>query len=101
MSGRTLALLGAKLAFSAALLALLLRSVDAGALVKVLHEAEPALVVAWYLLTPVTVALSAWRWEMLAPGVPFRTAFKYTWIGVFFGTVLPPRSRPGRRCSRR
>lgn len=89
MKGRAVLVLAAKLAFSALLLALVLRNVDPAAIVKILHEADPALVIAWYLLTPLTVVLSAWRWEILAPGVPFRMAFKYTWIGVFFGSILP------------
>src|SRR6185436_8985358 len=55
----------------------------------ILAQADPWLVLLWYSLVPIVILLSAWRWEILAPGVDLLTAVKYTWIGVFFGHVLP------------
>lgn len=90
MKQRTAVLIfAAKLGLSATMLALVLGSVDLSNILEVLHGINPWLAIAWYLLMPISVALSAWRWKILAPRVPFRTAYKYTWIGVFFGSVLP------------
>jgi uncharacterized protein (TIRG00374 family) len=82
-------LLAAKLLFSVVLLALVLEKVDPGSILQVLVKANIWLIVAWYALVPVVVWLSAWRWEVLAPSLPFSTALKYTWIGVFYAHVLP------------
>jgi glycosyltransferase 2 family protein len=82
-------LLAAKVLFSVVLLALVLAKVDPGSILQVLVKANIWLIVAWYALVPVVVWLSAWRWEVLAPSLPFSTALKYTWIGVFYAHVLP------------
>lgn len=89
MNRKAAAILAVKAALSVALLALVLSKVDAASVVEVLAKADPWLVSAWYLLVPVMIALSAWRWECLAPGIDFWTSFKYTWIGMFYGHVLP------------
>src|SRR5438552_1949730 len=83
------AILVAKLVLSVGLLVLVLTKVDVGSVLTILARADPWLVALWYSLVPVTIALTAWRWEILAPGISFGTAVKYTWIGVFFGHVLP------------
>jgi glycosyltransferase 2 family protein len=89
VNGKTYAILAAKLVLSIALLALVLAKVDAASIIDVLSKADPWLVLIWYLLLPVAIALTAWRWRILAPGLSYGTAVKYTWIGVFFGHVLP------------
>jgi hypothetical protein len=89
MSRKTWALLAAKLALSFGLLWLVLAKVNVDSVLGILGKADPVLVVVWYLLVPIVMALSAWRWRVLAPGLSYRTALKYTWIGAFFGHVLP------------
>lgn len=89
MSRKAIAVLLAKLALSFALLLLVLAKVDVDSVLEILSKADPWLVLLWYSLVPVVIALSAWRWETLAPGLSYGTATKYTWIGVFFGHVLP------------
>jgi uncharacterized membrane protein YbhN (UPF0104 family) len=89
MSPRAAAVFAAKLALSVALLVVVLAKVDVGAILQVLAGADVALVTLWYLLVPAAIALGAWRWKILAPGLGLGTAFKYTWIGVFYGSVLP------------
>jgi glycosyltransferase 2 family protein len=58
-------------------------------ILEVLLKADPWLVALWYCLVPVNMALLAWRWEILSPGLSYATALKYTWIGALFGHVLP------------
>lgn len=82
-------LLAAKFVFSVALLTLVLVRVHPSAILQVLVRANFWLVVAWYALVPIVVWLTAWRWGVLAPGLSFPTALKYTWIGVFYAHVLP------------
>ena len=89
MRGKTAAALAAKLILSIGLLVLVLAKVDVDSVVSTLARADPVIVLLWYMLVPVTIGLSAWRWEILAPGLNYLTAVKYTWIGVFFGHVLP------------
>jgi uncharacterized protein (TIRG00374 family) len=86
---KTVGILVAKLLLSAALLALVLAKVDLDSVLRTLATADVAVVLAWYSLVPISISLSAWRWRMLAPGLTLGTALKYTWIGVFFGHVLP------------
>jgi uncharacterized protein (TIRG00374 family) len=82
-------LLLAKVGLSAALLLLVLQKVDATLVLAVLGRADRWGVLLWYALVPVTIGLSAWRWSVLAPGITYGTALKYSWIGLFFGHVLP------------
>ena len=89
MSRNTYIILAAKLILSIGLLLLVLAKVDVDHVLETLKRADPGLVLAWYVTIPVVIALSAWRWEILAPGLKYGTALKYTWIGVFFGHVLP------------
>lgn len=79
----------AKLILSVGLLLLVLAKVDLNLVLQILSRADPWLVAVWYSLVPLTIALAAWRWEILAPGLSYSMALKYTWIGVFFGHVLP------------
>lgn len=89
MNRKAIAVLVAKIVLSFGLLVLVLAKVDIEAVLLILSKADPWLVLLWYSLVPVAIVLSAWRWEALAPGLSFTTAVKYTWIGVFFGHVLP------------
>lgn len=89
MSRKAIALLCAKLALSAGLLWLVLAKVDIDSVIDILSKADPWLVALWYALVPLVILISAWRWHVLAPGLTFGMALKYTWIGVFFGHVLP------------
>jgi glycosyltransferase 2 family protein len=82
-------LLAAKLILSAGLLYLVLAQVRPSLILGELAKANLWLVLASYSLVPIAVLLSAWRWETLAPSLTFRTALKYTWIGVFYSHVLP------------
>src|SRR5215471_4906821 len=86
---KAIAVLIAKLLLSLALLVLVLVKVHPASVVDILSQADPFLVVLWLALVPVVVALSAWRWQVLAPSLSYRTAVKYTWIGLFFGHILP------------
>lgn len=89
VSRKAIAVLVAKLALSLALLFIVLAKVNVAAVLDILSKADVPLVLVWYSLVPVAIGLSAWRWEILAPGLSYMTAMKYTWIGVFFGHVLP------------
>lgn len=89
MRRKAAAALAAKVVVSIGLLALVLQKVDLEAVLKVLGQADPLLVLLWYSMVPVTSFLAAWRWRILAPEISYLTALKYTWIGVFFGHVLP------------
>ena len=89
MSRKAIAILVAKLALSAGLLWLVLAKVNVDSVLDIMAKADPWLIALWYALVPLVILLSAWRWEILAPGLNYRTAVKYTWIGVFFGHVLP------------
>jgi uncharacterized protein (TIRG00374 family) len=86
---KAIAVLIAKLLLSLALLVLVLVKVHPTSVVDILSQANLFLVVLWLALVPVVVALSAWRWQVLARSLSYRTALKYTWIGLFFGHVLP------------
>src|SRR5262249_43529143 len=79
----------AKLLLSLALLPLVLSKVPPASVVGILTQTDPFLFVFLYALVPVIFAFSAWGWEGLAPVLSYRTAVKYTWIGLFFGHVLP------------
>lgn len=89
MNARAKILLATKLLLSVGLLALVLSKVDPQSVFLVLAKADPLLVALWYSLIPVVACLAAWRWEILAPGLSYGTALKYTWIGIFYGHVLP------------
>jgi len=82
-------LLVAKLLLSGALLALVLAKVDTRLILRTLRSADPWLLLLWFASIPIANWLAAWRWRILAPSLSFATALKYTWIGVFYGQILP------------
>lgn len=80
----------AKAFFSALLILLVVQTLDVGAVLERLRAAELRYVLAAYGVLFAVVALSAWRWFVLANGLlDARQAFRYTWIGAFFGHLLP------------
>lgn len=86
-------LLPAKLALAAGLMALTFAVVDWRASVERLADASPGWTLAALVLTSLAIPVSALRWrlllDVLAPGLRFAAALRYTWIGAFFSTVLP------------
>ncbi|HWA08464.1 MAG TPA: lysylphosphatidylglycerol synthase transmembrane domain-containing protein [Opitutaceae bacterium] len=89
MTRRSL-LLAAKLACSALLLWLVLAKVEVGGITAHLRQTDPRWLLAALALGPVVIVLSAWRWRILSLGLlGFGEAVRYTWIGLFFGTILP------------
>lgn len=90
MTGKQLALLGAKLAFSALLLWVVLNKVDVAGILARLRAANIRWLIPGLLMGPVVVVLSAWRWHLLSLGLlGMGETIRYTWIGLFFGSILP------------
>jgi uncharacterized membrane protein YbhN (UPF0104 family) len=83
-------LLGAKLAFSAMLVVAVLHRVSYAEVIARISTANPFDVMVCLLIAVPTMALSAWRWQMLAQGIlSFPAALKYILIGLFYGSILP------------
>jgi uncharacterized protein (TIRG00374 family) len=89
LNRRHAALIAAKVLVSGLLLAVVLAGVDLAQLAHTLREADVPLVVAWLACIVVANALAARRWTLLSRRLDFGTALKYTWIGAFYGQVLP------------
>ena len=90
MLRKRLFLLAGKLAFSILLLWFVLRNVDVNRVVDRLRTADIRWILPVLLLGPCSVLLSAWRWRILGLGlIGFGEAVRYTWIGLFFGAILP------------
>lgn len=84
------AAIGIKLALTFFLLAVVLHQVSLSEIRSQLSAADPWYALASCLTLPVVVALSAWRWQILAGGLlSFSRALRYTWIWVFYSHVLP------------
>lgn len=83
-------LLAAKLILSALLLWLVLHKIDVASTLERLRSTQIRWLLPALLIGPVAVLLSAWRWRILGLGLlGFREAVSYTWIGLFFGSILP------------
>ncbi len=83
-------LLLAKLAVSALLLWLVLTKVDFMGIVVRLRTANMRWLVPSLLIGPAVIVLSALRWRVLSLGlIGFGEAVRYTWIGLFFGCIMP------------
>jgi hypothetical protein len=55
-----------------------------------LRAADIRWLVPVFALAPIVIILSAWRWRVLSLGlIKFGDAVSYTWIGLFFGSILP------------
>jgi len=89
-SRRTRLFLAAKIGCSALLLWLVLKRLNYHDITVRLRAANPHWLILAILLTPVVMALSARRWQILSQGLlNFSRAFRYTWIGFFFGSIMP------------
>jgi len=83
-------LLLAKLVFSGLLVWAVLHKIDVGSIFARLRGADILWVLPALLLGPVAIVLSAWRWKLLSLGLlRLSEAVRYTWIGLFFGSILP------------
>jgi glycosyltransferase 2 family protein len=89
-SHRARLLFAAKLVFSALLLWVVLRKLNYQDIAGRLRAANPRWLALALLSSPVVMALSAKRWQVLSQGLlTFGRAFRYTWIGLFFGSIMP------------
>lgn len=83
-------LVAVKLAISSLLLWLALRQIEPAAVWARLKQADPLLLGFCLLPTTAVVLLGAWRWQVLSRGLlRFGSALRYTWIGLFYGALLP------------
>lgn len=79
-----------KVALSAGLLWLVVRRTDFGGVIQRLRHIDWRWLLPGVLMGPIAVLLSAWRWNKLGLGlIGFGAAVRYTWIGLFFGSILP------------
>jgi len=90
MIAKTKFLLILKLFFSVGLLYLVLCYVNLREILDQLAGTDLFLVLIAYVIGSIGIALSAWRWHILAPSLlSIGTALKYSWIGAFYSMVLP------------
>ncbi len=90
MTRKQLLLLGAKLVFSGLLLWLVLTKIDVAGIVSRLRSANVRWLIPALLAGPLVTMLSAGRWQILSLGLLcFGEAVRYTWIGLFFGSIVP------------
>lgn len=90
MRPKTLGLLLGKVGLSAFLMWLILRRVDFASIAEQLSGLRPVYLIPVIPMAGSILVLSAWRWYLLAEGlVSFGAAFLYTWIGLFYGALLP------------
>lgn len=79
-----------KIAVSAGLLLLVIGRTDFGSIMLRLRNVDWRWLLPGILMGPVSVLLSAWRWNKLGLDlIGFGSAVRYTWIGLFFGSILP------------
>ena len=84
------ALLTLKFACSALLLWLVLRQVQFHDIIARFHDFDWRYAALGVVLWVVNLVFASWRWSILSLGlIPIGQAFRYTWIGFFFGSVLP------------
>ncbi len=89
-ASRTRIFFAAKLVCSGLLLWLVLARIDCRDIAVRLRAASPGWLALVLLLSPGIMALSARRWQILSQGLlTFGRAFRYTWIGFFFGSIMP------------
>lgn len=87
---RTTILIATKAAISALLIAVVVRFLDVDQVLERLRASDGRYVLVAYVLLAVVITCSAWRWHVLANGLlDWGQAMRYTWIGAFFGHVLP------------
>jgi len=80
----------AKISLSALLLWLVLSRIDAPNIMVRIRAVNPLWIIPMFVVAPLSILLSAWRWKILALGLlGYWEAVRYTWIGLFFGSILP------------
>jgi uncharacterized protein (TIRG00374 family) len=80
----------AKAAISVLLIAVVVSLLDIQQVFERLRSSDLRYVLACYVILAVVLTLSAWRWYTLANGLlDLGQAARYTWIGAFFGHLLP------------
>lgn len=83
-------LLFAKLTVSVLLLWFVLSRINPGDITVRLRSADVHWLVPPFALGPLVIVLYAWRWRVPSLGlIKFGDAVSYTWIGLFFGSILP------------
>jgi uncharacterized protein (TIRG00374 family) len=89
-SRKHLALLALKLAVSALLLGLVLSRINLGEIVARIKSFDWRISVLALTLWMLNLFFASWRWSILSLRlIPLGQAIRYTWIGFFFGSVLP------------
>lgn len=79
-----------KILVSILLLWFVLSGLNPGDIATRLRTADVRWLIPAFALVPLVIALSAWRWRVLSLGlIKFSDAVSYTWIGLFFGSILP------------
>jgi uncharacterized protein (TIRG00374 family) len=87
---RKATLLALKFALSGLLLWLVLRHVQVDVIVARLRSFDWRFAVLTFALWMLNLFLASWRWSILSLRlIPLGQAFRYSWIGFFFGSVLP------------
>lgn len=90
VSRKALLVITVKLSISVLLVALILRRVDVAAVAGRLSAVRLVALSPFAPAMALLLLLTAWRWKLLAGNIlPFRAALRYTWIGIFYGTLLP------------
>jgi len=83
-------LLAVKALFSVALVWLILHRIPVSTVWEKLRKIDPSLIAATLPLSLFVIFASAFRWHTLSLGlIPVFTAVRYTWIGMFYGAILP------------
>lgn len=83
-------LLAVKATISLVLVLLILHRIPFAAVWEKLTDIDPMLIAATLPLSLFVIFASAWRWHALSLGlIPIFTAVRYTWIGMFYGAILP------------
>jgi uncharacterized protein (TIRG00374 family) len=87
---RIIALLLLKGGISALLVFLVLRRIPLVSVWARIREVDPLLLASTLPLSALVILASAWRWSLLSLGlIRLGTAIRYTWIGMFYGAILP------------
>lgn len=87
---KVLLLLAVKAAISVVLIWLILDRIPFSAVREKLSQIDPILIAATLPLSLFVIFASALRWHALSLGlIPIFTAVRYTWIGMFYGAILP------------
>jgi glycosyltransferase 2 family protein len=87
---RALLLLAVKLTASAVLLWIILRQVESHEVLARMKQLDVGYAAGAFIPQLVSIAIMALRWQVLARElISYGQAFTYTWIGLFYGSLLP------------